>query len=103
MKVVLEDNKYSLEELLKKENIRQGIVTLSTEYGGGSDFFLYKMKEKNGATSIFHKPLFRGNDGNVELCDKDNMTFLLSIDYNNKKVIYEQSYMMLKMEELLNF
>lgn len=103
MKVVLENNKYSLEKFLREENIRQGVVTLSAKYGGDSDFFLYKIKEKNGATSILHIPLFRGDNGNVELYDNDNMTFLLSIDYNNKKVIYEQSYMMLKMEEELNF
>jgi len=73
------EEEYSLVDFLVNDNIRQGVVNRNAEWE--KRFFLYKLDEKDGATSVFHTKFYN-----------ERPDFILSIDSNNRFIIYLDNY-----------
>ncbi|HCL4455249.1 TPA: hypothetical protein N2D10_003276 [Clostridium botulinum] len=90
MYVNLENNKYDFEEFLTNDNLLQGRVEFIEDYSNKNrEYFLHKIKEYNGAYSIFIINYF--NDCKISSAF-DKYEFLLSIDSKNKIIIYVDCY-----------
>lgn len=100
MEITLESNKYSLEDFLKNKEVRQGIVEMPSINGKFSNVFLLKLEEGKDTTSIFYQ--YSYND-NFVFNTNNSLYFLLSIDYKNKIVIYDELYMGKGLEKELEF
>lgn len=101
MYINMESKKYSIREFLTNEDVRQGVVTLKNIFSDNKqEHFLYKLKEKSGATSIFFNRIITDNQISAGY---DRLEFLLSIDKENKIIIYTKATLIDVEEELLSF
>lgn len=100
MEITLENNKYSLEDFLKNKEVRQGIVEMPSINGRLSNVFLFKLEEGEDTTSILYQYSYGDN---FVFNTNNSLYFLLSIDYKNKIVIYDELYMGKELEKELEF
>lgn len=98
MNINLENNKYEFGEFIGNNNVLQGEFEVKTITKSYENLFLHKLKEKNGAYSIFFMSYFK----DCKLTsDFNKYEFLLSIDKENKMIIYQSCFYIFNLKEKL--